>query len=154
MAHDPHGLEILERAECFRLLDSVPVGRLGLSIDALPVVLPVNFVVHGERIVIGTGQGGKFDAAVRGAVVAFEADDWDPFAHRGWSVLVRGSSRILRDPVEVAAARSLPLRPWGDPDGVHYLSITTDLVSGRRLLGPSAPRHRPHGEGSTAVRLP
>lgn len=134
MVVDRHGLEIMDRQECLSLLASVPVGRLGLSIDALPVIVPVNFCLDADRLVIGTGEGSKLDAAVAGAVVAFEADHWDPIDHSGWSVLVQGPTWVVTDPGEVARCRELPLRPWGHPEGLRYVAVGIELVSGRRLL--------------------
>lgn len=133
MERDRHGLEVLERHECLALLGSVPVGRIGLSIDALPVIVPVNFVLDGERIIIGTGEGSKFDAAVGGVVVCFEADRWDAMDHHGWSVLVQGSTLVVDDPLDIEHCRGLPLRPWGHPDDLRYVAVGIEFVSGRRL---------------------
>jgi uncharacterized protein len=135
---DRTALEILDRGTCLDLLSTVPVGRLGLSINALPVVLPVNFAFDRpvDRIVLRTTEGGKLRAALSGAIVAFEVDHIDPVSHTGWSVLVRGSSHVLSDAEELERARRLPLRPWAvDDAGDYWVAITTDLVSGRRIRG-------------------
>jgi hypothetical protein len=42
----------LRRAECFRLLASVPVGRLIVTGNALPTVGPMNFVLVDGLIVL------------------------------------------------------------------------------------------------------
>lgn len=133
MTVDRRGLEVLDRSECLALLRRVPVGRLGLSMDALPVVLPVNFVLDGDDVVVGTGEGGTFDAAVGGTIVAFEADSWDPITHSGWSVLVRGRARVVVGDEELERVRQLPLRPWGDPRELRYVAVGTEIVTGRRL---------------------
>ena len=44
----------LARAESFRLLAGVPVGRLIYTINALPAVRPVNFALVDELIVLRT----------------------------------------------------------------------------------------------------
>src|SRR5262245_35950498 len=87
---DRNGLEVLGREECLILLDRSTVGRVGLSIGALPTVLPVNFRLVDEHVVFRTGVGSKLDAATRGAVIAFEVDHVDPVSHTGWSVVVTG----------------------------------------------------------------
>ena len=133
MIVDRNGLEVLGRDECLQLLRTVPVGRLGLSIDALPVVVPVNFALNGHRVVVGTGEGSKLDAAVAGMVVAFEADWWDPFGHRGWSVLVQGPAEVIDSGEELEQVQRLPIRPWGTPRLLRYVGIPTDVVTGRRL---------------------
>jgi nitroimidazol reductase NimA-like FMN-containing flavoprotein (pyridoxamine 5'-phosphate oxidase superfamily) len=90
MAQDRNGLEVLDRDACLELLSSATLGRIGVSAGALPVVLPVNFCLDAERIVLRTGEGTKLDAASRNAVVSFEVDEIDPLFHGGWSVVVTG----------------------------------------------------------------
>lgn len=134
MRLDRNGLEILSREECLQLLASVPVGRVAVSVDALPVILPVNFGLLGEDVVFRTAPGSKLDAAVRNAVVAFEVDHYDPVYHTGWSVLVTGVAEEVTDPLVLAAARALPLEPWA-LDGLadHVVRIRTGMISGRRI---------------------
>jgi nitroimidazol reductase NimA-like FMN-containing flavoprotein (pyridoxamine 5'-phosphate oxidase superfamily) len=132
MELDRNGFEVLGRAECFALLRTVPVGRIGLSMAALPVVLPVNFAVDGERLVVRTAAGSKLDAALKGAVVAFEADQFDIANGDAWSVLVRGSASVVTDPSDVAAISELSLDSWVAERSDQWVAITTDLVSGRR----------------------
>src|SRR6516165_11352239 len=86
MDMDRNGLEILDRAECLHLLSGSVLGRIAVTVGALPVILPVNFLLDGDRILIRTGKGTKLEAATRDAVVAFEVDDVEPFSHSGWSV--------------------------------------------------------------------
>ena len=129
------GIEELGPDECLQLLTSVPVGRVGITIDALPAVLPVNFVVHEGAIVFRTVPGTKLDAATAGAVVAFEADSYGSADQPwGWSVLVRGVAQEVTDAGELAAARRLPLESWAW-DGVadRFVRIEPTLVTGRRI---------------------
>jgi nitroimidazol reductase NimA-like FMN-containing flavoprotein (pyridoxamine 5'-phosphate oxidase superfamily) len=136
MAYDRNGLEILDRGESLGLLAGSAVGRLAISVGALPVILPVNFVLDDERILIRTGDGTKLDAALRDAVVAFEVDDFDAFDHSGWSVCVTGMAREVRDPDDLERIADLPLPHW-TPKGVsHIVAVSMDLVSGRRLRRP------------------
>lgn len=131
----PPRLEELTRHECLELLHTVAVGRLGLSIEALPAILPVNFSLTGDRIIVRSAPGTKLHAAVAERVVAFEADGYDPDGAWGWSVLVRGRGTELTDPEEIERARDLPLRAWAfDEDSAdRFLSIETTVVTGRRF---------------------
>ena len=90
MELDRNGLEVLDPVECLHLLAGATIGRIGVQYGALPTVLPVNFVLYEEAIVIRTSPGTKLDAATRNAVVAFEADSIDSVYHTGWSVSVTG----------------------------------------------------------------
>lgn len=138
MAEDPDRLEVLTRVECMQLLGSERVGRLGLSMHALPVVLPVNFALCEGSIIVCTGPGTKLDAALSGSVVAFEVDHLDEIAETGWSVLVRGMASVVTDPAELDRARSLGLRPWAGGIKDAFVHIATEIVSGRRLRSPEA----------------
>ena len=136
MQFDRNGLEVLSRAECVRLLAGAHIGRVGVSVGALPTVLPVNFAVVDEAIVLRTAPGSKLDAALNNAVVAFEVDSVDPMYHTGWSVLVQGVASEVVDPAERERLRTAPLRPWADHDRDRFVRIYIDLVSGRRLVQP------------------
>ena len=131
------GAQQLTGAECLRLLASVPVGRLGVTIDALPAVLPVNFVVSDGAVLFRTVPGTKLDTATAGAVVAFEVDGFGTTDNPGgWSVLVRGVARELVDPVELAAARELPLESWAWEGGAdRFVRIEPTVLTGRRVVG-------------------
>lgn len=138
MELDPNGLAVLGRDECLGLLRATHLGRVAVSIDALPVILPVQYAVLDDAVVFRTGVGTKLDAALRRTVVAFEIDSIDPLYHQGWSVLVTGRCAEVTDPGELARCADLPLRPSvpGEPD--RFVKITTDVVSGRVIeLGRS-----------------
>ena len=129
----------MSEAECRSLLATASVGRVGLSIDALPVVMPVNFVVDRDRIVFRTGTGSKLRQALEGAVVCFEVDDVDRLYHSGWSVLATGHAAEITDPAELAWVRTLPLRSWAHLDEEHVVEIRIELLSGRRVGEPQLP---------------
>jgi hypothetical protein len=127
------GLVQLSRDECLGLLACAPVGRIALSIGALPVVLPVNYVLDGDNVVFRTGEGTKQQAAVTNTVVAFEVDHIDPLYHSGWSVLVTGVANLVSEPTEVTRLAALPLRPWADGKRGHFVRISSERITGRRL---------------------
>ena len=126
-------LEVLGEAECRRLLGDAIIGRLAYTEDALPAIQPVHFTLRSDRIVIPTGEGSKVAAASRGAVVAFEVDDFDPTSRTGWNVTVVGPSHVVTRPDEVADLDLLGARAWAPADVPCYIVIETTLVRGRRL---------------------
>ena len=70
---DDHGFVELDRAECFSLLGSVPVGRLVHTHRALPTIRPVNFLLLPDGVYLRTSPDGSIRrAAQEGAVVAFD----------------------------------------------------------------------------------
>lgn len=144
-------LRDLHRDEALALLQSVPLGRVGVSIDALPVILPVNFVVAENLIVFRTVPGTKLDAAMSRSVAAFEADDYAADGSWGWSVLVRGYAHDMRDGSDLVKAGAV--RAWAFPEGEanHVVGIETTMVSGRRFgvvsrCTPVLERNGPHAQ--------
>jgi uncharacterized protein len=132
VTHDRNGLEILDRASCLELLATAHVGRIALSMGALPVVLPVTFAMLGDDVLIGTVSGSRLEAAATNAVVAFEADRIDAIDQDGWSVLIQGVAAKITDPVELELARQALLTSSPGVEG-HYLRVASQVVSGRRL---------------------
>jgi nitroimidazol reductase NimA-like FMN-containing flavoprotein (pyridoxamine 5'-phosphate oxidase superfamily) len=128
-------METLDRSECLKLLTTVPVGRIGVNDGGLPAILPVNFVLLGQYIVIRTVPGIKLDAAVRRAVVAFEADSYAADGSSGWSVLVQGVCSEVTDAGERSALAAGPLRAWAFDEVVadHFVRIELSFVNGRRF---------------------
>jgi len=146
---DRNGLALLDAGECRALLGTSAIGRLALSVQALPVVLPVNFTLMPDGILIRTGAGSKFDQACDHAVVGFEIDGYDTTSQTGWSVLVQGQARVLQAPAELADAHSAGLTPWGNPSADTFIKVSLDIVTGRRLGGwywPHGLPHAPHPE--------
>lgn len=127
-------LEVLDRATCLELLAHHRfLGRLAIVIDGRPIILPVNYLFEDESIVFSTASGTKLHAVVGGADVAFEVDDSVPLHHSGWSVLVQGHAEVITDPGEVARLRSGPLRPWAKGAQGHWVRISVNEISGRRI---------------------
>lgn len=140
MEIDRNGFEVLDRAQSLELLGTASLGRVAVSTGALPTVLPVNFLLDGERILFRSGRGTKLEAALRNTVVAFEVDDFDPLYHSGWSVVVTGVASELSAPDELADVSLLPIPHWGSNGDGHLIAVSTELVTGRRLQRARAVR--------------
>lgn len=133
----------LDPVEALRLLDSVSLGRIVFTRQALPTVRPVNHVLDGGDIVIRTHDGAALTAHTRrgggeGVVVAYEADAIDPDTHLGWSVVVTGYARLVTDPADLARVRTL-LTPWAPGEGMdQVVRIRPSLVTGVLLTDTPA----------------
>jgi nitroimidazol reductase NimA-like FMN-containing flavoprotein (pyridoxamine 5'-phosphate oxidase superfamily) len=124
----------LSRTECLDLIGQACFGRIGISVDALPVVLPVLLGRIDDGVVFRTAPGTKLALASAGAVVAVEVDDLEPSTGAGWSVLVRGVASEISDPEAIARAREVLEPTWLDErHAEHYVRVGLDLVTGRRL---------------------
>jgi nitroimidazol reductase NimA-like FMN-containing flavoprotein (pyridoxamine 5'-phosphate oxidase superfamily) len=141
MEVDRNGLEVLDRAECLRLLGSSTVGRLGITAGALPTVLPINFRLIDDKVYFRTGSGSKLRAATDNAVVAFEVDDMDPLWHSGWSVVVTGVAREVTDPDRLSELEAANIPRWTPNHADRVIQVSTEMVSGRRLPHTAADHH-------------
>jgi nitroimidazol reductase NimA-like FMN-containing flavoprotein (pyridoxamine 5'-phosphate oxidase superfamily) len=127
------GVEVLSRRECLQLLAHAGVGRVAVSVGALPTVLPVRFALVGEDVVFPAVSGSELDVAVRDAVVAFEADRIDPAT--GWSVVVTGIATEVCDEKELQPLRAVPtLAASEEPQ--CFFRIPGEMISGRRIPRP------------------
>jgi uncharacterized protein len=135
LIHD--GLELLPREQCLDYLRRGGVGRVGLTMHGLPMILPVNFVFLGGDVVFRTGEGTKLHAAANNAVVAFEVDAYDDESESGSSVLVIGHSSPVTERAEVARLATDDVRAW--PPGIRasYVRVRPELLSGRRIVASS-----------------
>jgi uncharacterized protein len=121
----------LDPEECWDLLIGTMLGRLAVSVRDRPELYPVNFLAHDRRILIRTRQGTKLAAATVNSTVALEADGRS--LHSLWSVVVKGSARILQTQEELATAEALPLHPWTSTTKTTYMEIVPSRISGRRI---------------------
>jgi len=133
---EPDRLEVLSEPACRWLIAQQRVGRVAVSVGALPAVFPVNYIVAGDEILFFTAEGTKLRAATDNQMVAFEVDHVDPITETGWSVLVVGKARERTEAAVLAGATKAGLRPWGAGDRPHLVSVTAETLSGRRIGGP------------------
>ena len=120
---------LLDRDECLGLLAIATVGRVALSANALPTVLPVSFRLVDDRIVFHSGRSAPKN------VIAFQVDDIDPRSHQGWSVVVTGVAHEVTDPAELAVMHAIVTPHWAAGDGA-LVALSLELVTGCRLDSP------------------
>jgi hypothetical protein len=130
---DAIGPEVLDRQACLKLLGGASLGRIVYTERAMPAIQPVPFVLHDETIILRANVSGKLSAAVRDTVVAFEAGRFSEDLSSGWSVRVIGRVTEIVCQEALAELAVLPLASWDPSANSHYLQVTLDLVSGRRL---------------------
>ena len=123
----------LDRGESLRLLAGVPVGRLIFTVNALPVVRPMNFALADGLILLRTAAGTTVARKVDNAIVTFEADELDPATSSGWSITVTGRASLVADPAAIVGYQAVPLVPWAPGVRDQFVTITTELVEGLRV---------------------
>lgn len=136
-------LEILDEAECRRLIEPGGIGRLAFAGSYDLTVLPVNYKVHDGAILFRTAEDSTTQEDLRTGIshaefrVAFEVDAFDMQAREGWSVLVQGPAHHLDSSEERAAAEAVGIDTWPSGEREHFIRITPVRITGRRIR-----RHR------------
>jgi len=131
----------LPTEECFRLLGTHEIGRLGVNAEHYPLIIPVNYGLDGTTIVIRTHPGTTL-AAAEHANVTFEVDDIDRRTRGGWSVLVRGQAEEVGPEHRadlVARTHQAHVEPWAPGEHGHWLRLIPHHVTGRRLVPGELP---------------
>jgi nitroimidazol reductase NimA-like FMN-containing flavoprotein (pyridoxamine 5'-phosphate oxidase superfamily) len=133
---DHAGLEILPFEACLRLLESVPVGRIGFFADGEVVILPVNHLLDGQDVIFRSGAGSKLSSIGSKNHVSFEADSYDIESHSGWSVVVSGFTEEVESDAEIRRFNDLGLLSWGRAaDDPHWIRVRPTSITGRRTPG-------------------
>lgn len=126
-------LRRLTEPECWELLGTQGIGRIGLPGSSSPVVLPVNYVVDARTVAYRTAPAGAA-APEEGAPVSFEVDHIDEHRHQGWSVLVLGEAHHVDSPDEEEHLSALPgATPWAGGARPLWVRIRPANVTGRRI---------------------
>lgn len=128
--------------ECWALLATASVGRLALSVRALPVIVPVQYYLNGRRLAACLGHHELPERSLDETIIAFAADSIDPVTRSGWSVQIQGRSvipsglRIDTDCGWPAAAQLVEIEP-GTISGhrVHLCPFIDALLA----AGPPLP---------------
>ena len=142
-----HSLD-LSRAECETLLRAGVIGRLALSTPDGPHVIPINYSVVDDSIIVRTSPYSVLGTYGRDSMLAFEIDEVDQEHHSGWSVVARGRGTFVTDPVELDRIRALcELHPWAGGSREMHLRLKWEQLSGRRIDVGSEPAADVRGQG-------
>ena len=138
----PAGLRAVSKlmpAECRRLIVPGGVGRIAFGTISGPVVVPVNFAVLADTLVIRTAEGTVIDGHAD-EQVALEVDHIDEALCQGWSVLVRGPAHRVAHPAELRRLQEdAAVWPWPGGERDVYVRIIPREITGRRIELRPAP---------------
>lgn len=127
------GLRELNAQECAARLGELGVGRMAVCTSDGPVIIPVNYVMADDTVVVRTAPytllaGHAWDQA------AFEVDDLDHEMRRGWSVLVMGRASPIEDADEIADSHlAQELTSWAPGPRHLFIRITPQRITGREI---------------------
>jgi nitroimidazol reductase NimA-like FMN-containing flavoprotein (pyridoxamine 5'-phosphate oxidase superfamily) len=125
------GVEVIASDECRRLLSEDVIGRVAVVIGATPMILPVNYALDGDAIVMRTMPGSRLDLGQGHA--AFEVDNFDRQTQSGWSVLVTGDLEEVSwyNTKEIERLQALPVQPWATGERNLWLRLRPGFITGR-----------------------
>lgn len=133
----------LDLQECWSLLARETVGRVAYTLGDRPVIVPINYVLSGNDVLLRTDAGSAFGRAVDGQVVALEIDRIDRTTRTGWSVVVQGTATVT-DLTGLPPRPSLAgLEPWAEGRRGLLVRIEVDSITGRRLVAQTSPEAVP-----------
>ncbi|MEJ3653293.1 pyridoxamine 5'-phosphate oxidase family protein [Actinomycetes bacterium KLBMP 9759] len=134
-------LRAIPADECRRLLTTRRIGRLGVVVEHFPLVIPVNYTLDGEVVVLRMASGTTL-AALHHANVSFEVDVIDERTRSGWSVLVRGLAEELTPQHRaelVARTQAADPQPWAPGERGHWVRLIPQGITGRRIVPGQLP---------------
>lgn len=139
MTAEQEPITVLSEAQSWDLLKSVALGRLVTTVGDQVEIFPVNFVTQNHTVLFRTAEGTKLFGTVMNDKVVFEVDDHN--VAEGWSVIVRGTARVLTTSDEIHEAERAQLLPWVATEKLRFVRITPNELSGRRFVfGPEPDR--------------
>ena len=134
-------IEELDEDQCLMLISAGGIGRIAYSSRFGPAVLPVNYALQDGAVVFRTAANGPLDEDLRTGIadaeykVAFEIDEIDLAAQRGWSVLIQGPAHHVTR-AEEEAVRRAGVESWAPGDRELFVRIIPSRITGRRV-GPA-----------------
>jgi uncharacterized protein len=124
----------LNETECAELLRAGLVGRVAACTPNGPHIVPVNFSVVDDAIVVRTTPYSLLGSHARGSVLALEVDQFDYEYQRGWSVVARGRAEVVVDSAELEHIREVwNPTAWASGGRTLYLRMRWSELTGRRL---------------------
>jgi nitroimidazol reductase NimA-like FMN-containing flavoprotein (pyridoxamine 5'-phosphate oxidase superfamily) len=129
----PDGQPVLELddEQSWKLLEATRHGRLVVSVAGEPDIFPVNYLASGRKIYLRTAPGNKLAQLTINSSVLLETDG--VLSDEAWSVVLRGTARVLSNSAELAAVEELGLKTWVPTLKDFYVEIVPTSVSGRHF---------------------
>lgn len=146
---------ILSSDQIDSLLDQTNVGRLGLSCDGIPYVVPLNFWFSDHAVYFhGALKGRKIDTILANPRACFLVDRMDELLQSAHpcqfnvvfqSAMVEGEVTLVEDEAEKLAALKGLSAKYGAPESASQLSAgdTRNVAVFKLLIGKKSGRGNP-----------
>ncbi|KAA1417805.1 pyridoxamine 5'-phosphate oxidase family protein [Nocardioides humilatus] len=127
-------LHELSYDECDELLRAGVFGRVVFNRPTGPEVVPVNYMVVGDAVLVRTAPDTLLDRYADGVPLVFEVDHVDYTRRHGWSVVARGIGCRVPPHELHEEERTAPQPPrWVNRDDASWLRLPWVTLTGRRL---------------------
>ncbi|GAA4285633.1 pyridoxamine 5'-phosphate oxidase family protein [Brevibacterium daeguense] len=124
-------MQEIPEQESLQLLTQKDVGRLVFRVGDDIEIFPINYHADGRELTFRSAPGTKLAGSIIAGRAIFEVDDIGE--DEVWSVIVRGSVRLLDTAAEISAAEELELQPLVPTVKRFFVRLDVDEVSGRRF---------------------
>jgi len=120
--------------KCLELISGGVVGRVGICVDSVPRIIPVNYALIDEAVVFRTAPYTLLGEHAWRRNLAFQVDHLDYAGHKGWSVLATGPGEMVDDERELSSIREVwDPRPWAGGSRILYIRLRWEELTGRRI---------------------
>jgi nitroimidazol reductase NimA-like FMN-containing flavoprotein (pyridoxamine 5'-phosphate oxidase superfamily) len=133
--HEPRTLERLDADECWVLVGSQGVGRIGFMGETHIQIVPTRYDAQHGTAYFRAGTFGELARRVHGQAVSLQVDDLDRHTFSGWSVVMTGTAHRVEDAATVAARWSAGRpSPWLPSPDSQWIALRVDGIRGERVL--------------------
>ncbi|AUI50634.1 pyridoxamine 5'-phosphate oxidase family protein [Arthrobacter crystallopoietes] len=129
--HDNPILELTDD-QSWKLLKNTSHGRIVLTAAGETDIFPINYMVHDAVLLMRSAPGTKLAEITINENVVFETDGIT--SEEAWSVVVKGTARVLQSGEEIAEAESLGLKTWIPTMKDFYIEVKPERISGRHFI--------------------
>ena len=128
--HEDPILELSDE-QCWKLLNKTRHGRIVLSAAGETDIFPVNYLAHDGVLLMRSAPGTKLAEITINENVVFETDGIS--SDEAWSVVVKGTARVLQSGQEIAEVENLGLKTWVPTLKDFYIKVEPRQISGRHF---------------------
>jgi nitroimidazol reductase NimA-like FMN-containing flavoprotein (pyridoxamine 5'-phosphate oxidase superfamily) len=124
----------LSTHECRTLLSAGLVGRVAVCTPVGPHIVPVNYGVVDDSVVLRTSPYSVLGSHAGGTILALEVDQFDYERQHGWSVVARGRAETVTNAEDLSHIKAMwEPRAWAAGQRNLFVRIRWSELTGRRL---------------------
>jgi nitroimidazol reductase NimA-like FMN-containing flavoprotein (pyridoxamine 5'-phosphate oxidase superfamily) len=132
--NDTRTLRRLDVEECWQLVGSQGVGRIGVMGETHVQIVPTRYDAERGTAYFRAGTFGELARRVHGRAVSLQVDDLDRRTFSGWSIVMSGTAHRVDDAEMIAARWSVGRpSPWLPGPNSQWIALQIDDIKGERV---------------------